>query len=401
MEKKLYLLTDEKNPEKIRTAVLKPFGISDASTFQFTVESDNFGIDMVILSEGMGEEEKESAKKQINGIAGHFYHTKTVHSDIRTNLVTYLLWMNSIVMMRCETEQSDSADISDIIKKLLSSSDEINSLLLVAGDDDEPGKIYRPGSNGEAECILSDDGESDLETYLPPRKPSPFTDAPTEQRARRERTMKVLDEKCLMLPTMYPFVETEESSNCRSLDEVLHRTIALLAISLYAEVLMDEESDIEDAHDLVSNVMNMYGMTEDWFSPNELEFFNDEDPSDDDATNYTWQYENLYVCEWALGLTELDFPDHYCDVSGIVKRIHEYKSYDELKNACSLRTPGELLDADDLVFCLDWSCVDNRIHRLPSVAGMDQGVVFERHKTLDWLVGADESADWDDVQPNT
>ena len=34
-------------------------------------------------------------------------------------------------------------------------------------------------------------------------------------------------------------------------------------------------------------------------------------------------------------------------------------------------------------------------------AGMDGGVVFERHKALNWLVGAGEKADWDHVPVDT
>lgn len=401
MEKMFYLLTDEEDPEKIRNAVLDPFGVS-IDEYSFSLKYGNFEIDMFIVSKEMGEKEAAKAKEQINGIAGHFYQTKTDNSDIKTNLVTYLLWMKSIVMIRCSSEQDSEEEMDEIMTTILRSSEKIDVLMLAAGEyEDEPDAIYCVDSDGNVQCVLSDDGESDLETYLPPRKPCPFTDAPKEQRERREKTMKVLDEKCLMLPTFYPFVETEANSNCRSLDEVLHRTLALLVISLYAEVLMSENNDVEKGHDYVSKVMNAYGMTEEWLSPRELEFFNEEDPDEDEVTNYTWQYENLYICEWALGLMEMDFPDHYCDVAGIVKKLNEFDSYDELKNGCRMRTAGELLDADDLIFCLDWSCVDNRIHRLPSVSNMDQGVVFERHKTLDWLVGADDSADWDDVQPNT
>lgn len=400
MEQMLYLLTDETDPDKIRNAVLKNFGVSTEEN-SFSLNFQNYRIDMMILAKDMGEEDAAKAKEQINAIAGRVYHIETDFTDVKTNLVTYLLWMKSIVMIRCSSEQASDEVTQEIIGTVLKSSDEIDVLMFSPGNEEEQDEILGFDSDGELRCILSEEGESDIEEYMPPRKPCPFTDAPQEQRDRRAKTMEVLDENCIMLPTYYPFVETEENSNCRSLDEVLHRTLALLIISLYAEVLMGENLDTKKGHEFVSKVMSVYGVTEDWLSPKELEFFNDEDPSEDEATNYTWQYENLYICEWALGLQEMDFPDHYCDVAGIVSTINEYNSYEELKNACTLRSAAELLDEDDLIFCLDWSCVDNRIHRLPSVAEMDPGVVFERHKTLDWLVGADDSADWDEVQPNT
>lgn len=57
--------------------------------------------------------------------------------------------------------------------------------------------------------------------------------------------------------------------------------------------------------------------------------------------------------------------------------------------------------AMELILCLDWACVDTRIHRLPSPAGLDGGVTVERHKSLNWPVGSEERADWDDVGTNT
>lgn len=65
------------------------------------------------------------------------------------------------------------------------------------------------------------------------------------------------------------------------------------------------------------------------------------------------------------------------------------------------RSPKELLDACDMIFCLDWACTDTRMRDLPTPAGMDGGVVFERHKALNWLVGVGEKADWDHVPVDT
>ena len=54
-----------------------------------------------------------------------------------------------------------------------------------------------------------------------------------------------------------------------------------------------------------------------------------------------------------------------------------------------------------MIFFLDWACTDTRMRDLPAPAGMDGGVVFERHKALNWLVGAGEKADWDHVPVDT
>ena len=58
----------------------------------------------------------------------------------------------------------------------------------------------------------------------------------------------------------------------------------------------------------------------------------------------------------------------------------------------------ELLSAADLIYRLDWACVDARVHGLPAPAGMDGGVVMERHKALNWLITGGE---WDHVNVST
>ena len=73
----------------------------------------------------------------------------------------------------------------------------------------------------------------------------------------------------------------------------------------------------------------------------------------------------------------------------------------EILEAAKPRSAKELLDACDMIFCLDWACTDTRMRDLPAPAGMDGGVVFERHKALNWLVGVGEKADWDHVPVDT
>ncbi len=134
-----------------------------------------------------------------------------------------------------------------------------------------------------------------------------------------------------------------------------------------------------------------------------MELLHNEDPKESEKISYSWQYENLHVMEWALGLIEgpLDFPDHFCDVAEAARILTSFHSMREILDAAKPRSPKELLDACDMIFCLDWACTDTRMRDLPTPAGMDGGVVFERHKALNWLVGVGEKADWDHVPVDT
>ena len=61
----------------------------------------------------------------------------------------------------------------------------------------------------------------------------------------------------------------------------------------------------------------------------------------------------------------------------------------------------EILDEADLTLRYDWACVDARIHGQKAPTGIDGGIVIERHYAFNWIIGANNGADWDHIQPNT
>lgn len=97
---------------------------------------------------------------------------------------------------------------------------------------------------------------------------------------------------------------------------------------------------------------------------------------------------------------ELPYPDQICDVPLTVRLLASMESLDAIIKAAKPRSTGELLDAADLICCLDWACVDARIYSLPAPGKLDSGVVMERHKALNWLI-RDGEKDWDNVDIST
>jgi hypothetical protein len=69
-------------------------------------------------------------------------------------------------------------------------------------------------------------------------------------------------------------------------------------------------------------------------------------------------------------------------------------------SAARLRPTGELLDALDLSFRLHWATTDARVKNAAPPAGLEPGVVAERHHALNWLVRFQDAA-WDDVETPT
>ncbi|MDE5746087.1 MAG: DUF4272 domain-containing protein, partial [Acetatifactor sp.] len=64
------------------------------------------------------------------------------------------------------------------------------------------------------------------------------------------------------------------------------------------------------------------------------------------------------------------------------------------------KTSDELLAECDLIFCLDWACVDARIHGT-QIQAVNSDIVYEWHYALNWLVGAEGITDWDKVRTTT
>ena len=88
---------------------------------------------------------------------------------------------------------------------------------------------------------------------------------------------------------------------------------------------------------------------EEFFSPSEKAYLRDGCPDYRTQIQFSWQYENLYVMEWALGLFErLDWPENICSVEECAAKIREFCSLEEFERSVSLRPERELLDAADL-----------------------------------------------------
>ena len=84
-----------------------------------------------------------------------------------------------------------------------------------------------------------------------------------------------------------------------------------------------------------------------------------------------------------------------------VRILHPFDSLEEFEQNVSVRPYRELLDAADLIYRIDWACVDARVMDMKAPAELDAGVVVERHRSLFWLAGIDERCAWDDVDLST
>ena len=138
----------------------------------------------------------------------------------------------------------------------------------------------------------------------------------------------------------------------------------------------------------------------DFFSPEEAKFVADDEPTAQDRINFTWRYECLWGLLWALGYVDkLGRPDAICDARKTVSFLTHLDPEKFIKES-KLRPLSDILDQADLIYRYDWAIVDARVKGLDSPAGLDSGVVRERHHTFNWLIGYLEQ-DWDDIRTDT
>ena len=249
--------------------------------------------------------------------------------------------------------------------------------------------------------LLDTQGRSDPNAQLPPKGPysEAFWREAEDSFQRRNRSMELLRARELpvseTLPVMLP-------GTPRTLQQICRRAVALLAVSLYSECRLDQTDPLDHARALefIRPILKAY-KAEEVFSPKEKAYLDNPNSTQNEQIQFAWQYENLWMMEWALGLTdELPWPDQICDVPRTVQIMRAHSTMKELEQAARLRSRQELLDQADLIYRLHWCCVSARLKGCAAPQGLDEGVVMERHRALFWLAGCGE-AEWDDVDLST
>lgn len=83
-----------------------------------------------------------------------------------------------------------------------------------------------------------------------------------------------------------------------------------------------------------------------------------------------------------------------------VRVIPESANIDDICSRINVRSKKEILDKADLIYRMDWACIDALMHGMNCPGEMNPGVVQARHKTLNWLIGWG-NGDWDSVDTPT
>lgn len=352
------------------------------------------------------------AKRELNGVCGYFRQVEAKSEDIQRNLLYMLKQCQGVVRVNYSFEQKGeraNREKTAIADRL------IGEILRGIGGMLTRGGEAIVGTNGRV--ILDGSGSSEVKTYLPPLEEitgEQKKGIPREALERRKGSVMNLRRHQIYTPLWLPVIETEREAEKRTKRQVCGRAVALLTVALYSECLLGEQMEVGKARRFVQENMEHFRV-EEFLSPAERQYLYDDFSEEAVRIHFSWQYENLYVMEWALGLFDrLDWPNHICDVETCVRKIREFDSFEEFVKASSLRSHKELLSAADFIYRLHWACVDARINGFSSPGGADNEVVMERHRSLFWAAGckgaedgkqellvSDKSCGWDKVNLST
>ena len=189
--------------------------------------------------------------------------------------------------------------------------------------------------------------------------------------------------------------------------EILLRR-ALTAL-LTAQIAIDaaEDNNVLASALFFQGILRRFGLEQE-LTPDEAKFFALTDPAAEpvpqrDAVQMTWRIEMCMPLFWACGLIpgELNYPDTPADCMELIRTINACKDFDALMQLVSMRPANEILDHADLIYRMDWACVDAHIKNEPVSGGLSFDIVAERHRGFNWMISAYDAENWDDVKAHT
>lgn len=225
---------------------------------------------------------------------------------------------------------------------------------------------------------------------------------------RKSKSEEILAKYGIKINPNLPRIESEREAQIKSPEEIVKRAVTAFLTAQIAIDIMNENGAAESAV-FFKPILERFGLTDE-LTDDEKPYFDTsvcDDISVEDANQIQWRIEMCVVLFWACGFRkELEFPaGDMSDTRPEIGLIGGCKNFEELMSHVKMRSPSEILDMADLMFRADWACVEARINNDPSLMGNTaewfSDVVVEQHKGVNWLIGAVDADDWDNVLPHT
>ena len=107
----------------------------------------------------------------------------------------------------------------------------------------------------------------------------------------------------MYVPVFYPLLETEAEADCRTPYEIAARAVALLLVAAFSEAMLAAKMDQKEALEFIGKRIREFG-AEDFSRRKNGNICMMRSRRNRRRSLTPWQYENLHVMEWALGLIE-------------------------------------------------------------------------------------------------
>ena len=321
---KIFLFCKESSQERIMKCLRDAFDVpGSAHDTGLELHNGNLNVTLRIYCESAGDEEQELVRSWSDRARGHFSRVETAVVDVKTNLLYQLEGTESIVSVDyvfegeeyeflTEAEEAAKRNMEQTLFRVLS---DLRAVMAFRG---EKRGFYCLDASGMEKLILDGNGNSEMERFLPYQAVGyvPGNEIETEQLNRREKNRREFEARGVYVPVFYPLLETEAEADCRTPYEIAARAVALMLVAVFSEAMLAKKMSQKEALEFIQKRINEFG-ADDFFSLKEWNYLHNEDPKESEKISYSWQYENLYVMEWALGLIDgpLDFPDHFCAVA--------------------------------------------------------------------------------------
>ena len=208
---------------------------------------------------------------------------------------------------------------------------------------------------------------------------------------RKARTEAFLQQRSVPINPTLPLVESATETQVREPGAIAKRAVVLLGVIAVGHgVPRREVVAWLKAENIWASV-----------SPSEAEFLQHSESPKQSIIDATWRTEALWTLLWSLQkVDDLDFPTGLCDMEHLQSSLPGVgESTAVFIDSAQRRSIPEILDATDMAYRTHWAVVDARLSEQPTPAGLNSGVVVERHYALNWLVFYAE--EWDDITTDT
>ncbi|MFB7817199.1 DUF4272 domain-containing protein [Paenibacillus chitinolyticus] len=382
-----------KGYEKITEAIRSAFGdkqvqISSDGNQITVVDKKLFSKTTVTFSLMTLDGNPGEFEPMIRGMYGFFSQIETPHEHIQAKVLKQISALNAAVGIVSSKEIDPNT-----LNRILEAASRVHAVLFLP-----TGQLLNP----EGQVVLSAQGESEVEDFTVTVS-TDLIDAHIQSspsaEARKERNMVLLTEQGVPVIEHLPVIDGDEFAAIRTKEEIAARATALCMVAMYGADVA-EDTDTKEAKEFIEGVIELYGASS-FFTEKERAFLESDSPDPTDAIQFAWMYECYWVLLWSLGYAEeLGYPDSVCDVQAAVDALRLAGNFETLLEQAKVRSKADILEEADRIYRYDWACVDARIKGNPAPAGLNGGVVLERHRALNWLVRYMD-AEWDDVSTDT